>query len=193
MINIIMINIINDIDNSKIIAKENIKKGTIILIEKPVYKEKNIILLLYILIKNKDDINIKNLYPRNNININSTFLQTIYKLINNYPDKKIKQFLLLIDTNILIFYYYKILFNAFDMNTPAILPIGAKMNHSCKPNVYFYQKNNLMYFEALNDIKKNDELCYSYLRNYNFINQKDKQNYLLNHYNFICKCVMCFM
>lgn len=188
-----MINIINDIDNSKIIAKEYIKKGAIILIEEPVYKEKNIILLLYTFLKNKDDTNIKNLYPRNNINIKSTFLQTIYKLINNYPDKKIKQFLLLIDTNILIFYYYKILFNAFDMNYPAILPIGAKMNHSCNPNIYFYKKNNLMYFEALIDIKKGEELCYSYLRNYNFINQKDKQNYLLNHYNFICKCHICVM
>jgi hypothetical protein len=184
-------NIINDTDNSKIIAKYNIKTGTIILIEEPVYKEKDIILLLYKIIKNKDDINIKNLYPRNILNINSIYLQTIYKLINNYSDKKVKKHLLLIDTNIINFYYYKLLFNAFDMNNPSILPIGAKMNHSCKPNIYFYQKNNLMYFEALVDIKKGNELCYSYLRNYNFINQKDKQNYLFNHYNFICQCSQC--
>ncbi len=76
-------------------------------------------------------------------------------------------------------------------NHPTILPIGAKMNHSCKPNIYFYEKNNMMYFEALNNIKKGEELCYSYLRNYTFINQKDKQNYLFNHYNFICKCIIC--
>jgi hypothetical protein len=186
------INIVNDINNTKIIAKENIKKGTIVLIEEPKFKEKDIIYLLYIILKNKDDINIKNLYPRNNINHNSIYIQTLYKLINNYPDKKIKKHLLLIDTNIINLYYYKILFNAFDMNNyPAILPIAAKMNHSCKPNIYFYQKNNLMYFETLCDIKKEEELCYSYLRNYKFINQKDKQNYLFNHYNFICKCIIC--
>ncbi len=119
------INIINDIDNNRIIAKGNIKKNRIILIEEPIYKEKDIISLLYIILKNKDDINIKNLYPRNNNYINSIYLQTLYKLINNYPDKKIKKYLLIIDTNIINFYYYKILFNAFDMNgSPAILPIG---------------------------------------------------------------------
>ncbi len=187
--------VLNNINNIKIIAKENIKKGTIVLIEEPKFKEKDIIALLYIILKNKDDINIKNLYPRNkeNINeINSIYLQTLYKLINNYHDKKIKKYLLLVDNDIIILYYYKILFNAFDMNNnPTILPIGAKMNHSCKPNIYFYQKNNMMYFEALCNINKGDELCYSYLRNYKFINQKDKQNYLLNHYNFICKCIIC--
>jgi hypothetical protein len=187
--------IINTIDNNniKIIAKENIKKGKEILIEEPVYKEKDIIYLLYIILKNKDDINIKNLYPRNyNYINNSTYLQLLYKLINNYPDKKIRKYLLMSDNNTIYFYYFKILYNAFDMNGfSAILPIGAKMNHSCKPNVYFYQKNNMMYFEALTDIKSGDELCYSYLRNYKFINQKDKQTYLFNHYNFYCKCIIC--
>jgi hypothetical protein len=98
----------------------------------------------------------------------------------------------MIDNNTIYFYYFKILFNAFDMNgTPAILPIGAKMNHSCQPNVYFYQKNNMMYFEALTDINIGDELCYSYLRNYKYLNQKDKQNYLFRHYNFTCQCIIC--
>ena len=193
MINNMKIEIINDINNNKIIAKETIKKNEIILIEEPVYKEKNIIYLLYIILKNKDDINIKNLYPRNNNFIKkSTYLHTIYKLINNYPDQKIKKYLLMIDNNILNLYYFKILFNAFDMNNNAvILPIGAKMNHSCKPNIYFYQKNNIMCFEALTDIKAGTELCCSYLRNYKFINQKDKQTYLFNHYNFICQCITC--
>jgi SET domain-containing protein len=185
--------IINNIDDIKIIAKENIKKGNKILIEEAIYKEKDIIYLLYIILKNKDDINIKNLYPRNNNNFinNSTYSQLLYKLINNYYDKKIRKYLLMIDNNTIYFYYFKILYNAFDMNGySAILPIGSKMNHSCKPNVYFYQKNNMMYFEALIDIKSGDELCYSYLRNYKFINQKDKQTYLFNHYNFYCKCII---
>ena len=97
--------------------------------------------------------------------------------------------LLLININLLYHYYCKILFNAFQMNSScAILPIGAMMNHSCKPNIYFYEKNNEMHFEALTNINKNEELCYSYLRNYKYSNEKDKQYYLLNHYNFVCKC-----
>ena len=50
-----------------------------------------------------------------------------------------------------------------------------------------------MYFEALDNIKKNDELCYSYLRNFKYSTNKEKQMYLLNHYNFICKCYKCFI
>ena len=52
--------IINNINYNKIIAKDKIKKKEIILIEKPIYKEKDIIYLLYTILKNKDDINIKN-------------------------------------------------------------------------------------------------------------------------------------
>ena len=51
----------------KIIANENIKKGEIILIEKPLYQETDIIKLLYEILKNKEDSDIISLYPRKNI------------------------------------------------------------------------------------------------------------------------------
>ncbi len=191
------IKIIKD-DNYKIIAKNKIKKGEIILVEEPIYKEADIIKLLYEILRNKDDYNIISLYPRKYMNLNNPYFNNNYfinimKVINNYNNTKIRKFLLLIDINTLFFYYLKILFNAFQMNNYAcILPIGAMMNHSCSPNIIFYEKNNMMIFEALTNINKNDELCYSYLRNYKYANNKDKQLYLLNHYNFICECPLCY-
>jgi SET domain-containing protein len=183
--------IIKDV-NYKIIAKEKIKKGEIILVEKPIYKEPDTIKLLYEILRNKDDIHIISLYPREYMNLNNSYLINLMKLINNYNNHKIRKFLLLIDIKTLYFYYSKILFNAFQMNNNAcVLPIGAMMNHSCSPNIIFYEKNNTMIFEALTNINKNDELCYSYLRNYKYTNNKDKQLYLLNHYNFICQCSLC--
>lgn len=68
-------------------------------------------------------------------------------------------------------------------SVPTILSYGAMMNHSCKPNIYFYEKNNAMYFKTLCDIKKGNELKISYLRNKTNTSTKE---YLLNHYNFIC-------
>ena len=175
---------------SKIIANENIKKGEIILVEKPIYQEIDVIKLLYEILKNKEDINIIYLYPRCYLELpNNKYLSNLIKLINNYDNHKIKKYLLLININTLYFYYSKILFNAFQMNNySTILPIGAMMNHSCKPNIMFYEKNNMMIFEALTNINKNEELFYSYLRNFKYTNNKEKQLYLLNHYNFICEC-----
>jgi len=183
-------------DNYKIIAIDNIKKGDIVLIEKPIYQELDIIKLLYELLKNKTDTHIINLYPRVNFNLhllsNNIYLSNLINIINKYDNKKIKKYLLLVKIDTLYFYYLKILFNAFQMNNnSSILPIGAMMNHSCKPNIIFYEKNNMMIFEACANIKKDDELLYSYLRNYKYNNQTDKQNYLLNHYNFNCSCLEC--
>ena len=185
----------------KIIANNNINKGDIILIEQPIFNESDIISLLYTIIKNKDTIYIKNLYPRTNnfklLNIKDNPYNpcnvNLLKKINKYSNNKIKDFLLSFNINDIYFYYYKILFNAFEMNNNSvILPIGAMMNHNCKPNIIFNSINikgiNYMQFKALNNIKKDDELCYSYLRNYNGNNKLNKSLYLLNHYNFTCEC-----
>lgn len=188
-------------DGYMIIAKNNITKGDIILIEKPSYEEDDIICLLYTIIKNKDMMNIKNLYPRTNdfklLNTKDNIYNVnLLKIINKYHNKKIKDFLLSIDINEIYFYYYKILFNAFEMNnSSAILSIGAMMNHSCMPNIIFNTINikgiNYMKFIALTNINKNDELCYSYLRNYKLNQKLNRRSYLLNHYNFICNCNLC--
>lgn len=183
-------------------ANNNINKGETILIEQPIFNETDIISLLYTIIKNKDTIYIKNLYPRTTnfklLNIkDNPYNVYLLKIINKYPNNKIKDFLLSININDIYFYYYKILFNAFEMNNNSvILQIGAMMNHSCKPNIIFNSINikgiNYMKFKAINNIKKDEELCYSYLRNYKENNNRLNQRlYLLNHYNFICQCNLC--
>ena len=185
-------------DYYKIIALENIQKGEIILNEKPLFnlfgkKNNNYMLqMLYIMLKNNENHYILNLYPRNKIeliNNDNPYNINLIKIINNYNDNKTKRFLLSFDKSTLYLYYYKYLFNAFDMNnSPVILPIGALMNHSCTPNIIFYEHNNTMLFETLHNIKKGSELCYSYLRNYKSKTNINKHTYLINHYNFICKC-----
>ena len=191
----------NKNDNYQIKAKQPIKKGTIILKEVPKYNlfnQKQIdrtIEMLYLMLKNESDINIINLYPRKRINLlnnTSPYLINLIKYINKYPNDKIKKYLLGIDINKLYQYYYKYLFNAFDMHsTPVLLFKGAMMNHSCIPNVIFYEKNYIMHFETLRDINKNEELTYSYLRNSNVISKIDRMNYLIDHYNFKCLCELC--
>jgi hypothetical protein len=189
------INIVFSNDSYKVIANKNIKKGEIILVETPKYhlfdQPNDNIKMLYLLLLNKDDSDIANLYPRKPVDIkkeNNPYYINIIRTINTYSDKKIKNFLLNFNKETLNQYYYKYLFNAFLMNNkPAILPIGAMMNHSCTPNVKFYEKDICMYFETLCNIPKNTELCYSYLRNTKLDNTQDKLEYLLNHYNFICQ------
>jgi len=66
-------------DNYKIIANENIKKGEIILAEKPIYQETDIIKLLYEIIKNKENVDIVNLYPRAYLELNNTYLSNLLK------------------------------------------------------------------------------------------------------------------
>ena len=186
-------------DFYKIVAINDIKKKTIIMKEKSDYnlfgchKTNQILDILYLMLKNKDDLKIINLYPRNSIKLinqsNNPYLIDLLKEIKYCSNNKIKKFLLDHDIDTLYTHYYKILFNAFDMyGSPVLLFNGALMNHSCNPNIKFYEFNNAMYFETLIDIKKGDELTYSYLRNVLIKTPKDKHIYLLNHYNFYCKC-----
>lgn len=184
-------------DFYKIIALENIKKNTIVLKEIPKYslfgekKYDKIIDLLIIMLQNKEDPNILKLYPRTNIKILNTkenpYIFDLIKYINDSKcTNKDKRFLLKFDKDILYLHYYKILFNAFDMyDSASILINGAMMNHSIDPNIKFYPINNVMYFETIKNIKKGEELTYTYLRNVNCKTDKEIKEYLLNHYNFI--------
>jgi hypothetical protein len=190
-----MIKILCNSNQIFVIADKDIKKGSIVLIEKPIYIANDIIELLYLMLKNSSDNDLINLYPRSDIkliNNNSPYNIDLYKLINKC-DKNLRKFLLSINEKQLYHFYYKILFNAFQINNVntvinkvCILKTGAMMNHSCKPNIIFYENNNSMIFEANCDIKKGTELCYSYLRNCDLV--QDKHKYLIDHYNFICEC-----
>ncbi len=192
------IKIICENDFYKIISKKFIEKNTIVLIESPkLYLSNNpktnediLLNMLYLILKYKDTLFIKNLYPRAIIknpigNINNPYNINLIKLIKNCSNKIIKNYLLFFDKDTLYMHYYKYLFNAFDMdNSPVILPIGAMMNHSNNPNIIFYSENNKMIFKTINDIKPNEELCYSYLRNCKYKTPDEINEYLYNHYNF---------
>ena len=191
------IKIVNNNDYYKIISTDLIEKNTIILIEYPKiypvkqYKSNNeqLLNMLYLILKYKDSLFIKNLYPRAAIknpigNINNPYNINLIKLIKNCTNKVIKNYLLYFDKETLYMHYYKYLCNAFDMNNiPVILPIGAMMNHSNNPNIIFYPENNKMIFKTLKKVKPNEELCYSYLRNCKYINNDEINEYLYNHYN----------
>ncbi len=191
------IQIINNNDFYKIISTNFIEKNTIILIEEPyIYltnnpktNEERLLSMLYLILKYKDTLFIKNLYPRAIIknpigNINNPYNINLIKLIKNSSNKAIKNYLMFFDKDTLYMHYYKYLFNAFDMNNnPVILPIGAMMNHSNNPNIIFYPENNKMIFKTIKNIKPNEELCYSYLRNCKYRNQEEINEYLFNHYN----------
>ncbi len=185
-----------DNNNYRILANNNIIKGTIVLIEKPLiqFDSYDPIIIIYYMLKNNNNY-IQKLYPRQAniklINTKNEYNVNLIKLLNN-ANIHIKKYLQKYDESILYQYYYKYLFNAFSINKkPSILPIGAMMNHSCKPNIIFFEKDNSIYFQALENINKGTELCYSYLRNYKYKANTDKSLYLINHYNFECKCVMC--
>ena len=194
------IKIVYENDYYKIISNNFIEKNTIVLIEDPeIYLSNNpktnediLLNMIYIILKNKDSLFIKNLYPREIIEPNKTASRcannpyniNLIKLIKTCTNKIIKNYLLFFDKDTLYMHYYKYLFNAFDLNnSPVILPIGAMMNHSNNPNIMFYPENNKMIFKTIKKIKPNEELCYSYLRNVKCKTNEEINEYLFNHYN----------
>jgi len=193
------ISILYDAYGYKVIATSYIPKNTIIVQEEPIYNifgehnNNRTIQILYEMCKQKDN-RIDMLYPREYIEISRTnpynfHTINIMKDIKKYNDKNISSYLLSIDSKQLEIYYYKYLFNAFDMyNSPTILFIGAKFNHSCTPNITFHEKDNVMIFQTNQCIEKGTELMISYLRNTTNIYT---QTYLSNHYNFRCRCKKC--
>jgi len=183
------IKIIENTDYYKIIAIKDIKKDEELIIE---YSEFNLfglevvnrekqILKLYI--ENMNDPIIKELYPRTNDYTKTKLIKDIYIIIKS--DKKFKKF----DKNTIELSIAKYIFNAFEGYDygPLTLPIIAKINHSCKPNVKFRFNRNTgsMHLYAIRDIKKGEEILNSYLENKKINIHKE---YLQEHYGFICNC-----
>jgi len=183
------INLIVNSDYYKIIAIKDIKKDDRLIIEYPKYnlygtemldREKQI-LKLYI--DNMDDPDIKDLYPRTNDYTKTKLIKNIYKIIKS--DKKFNEY----DKNLIELCIAKYIFNAFEGFDfgPLTLPLIAKINHSCQPNVRFKFNRNTgsMHLYAIKNIKKGEEILDSYLENKNIKSHKD---YLKEHYGFICNC-----
>jgi hypothetical protein len=185
------IKIINDSNYSKIVAINNITKDDIIIIEYPkinLFGEEEIDKGLQTIkkyIETKED----KLYPRdiNNFPI-TNMVKNVHKIIK-YSDNKLKRFFENYTKKEIEFYYAKYLYNTFEGFNygPLTLPICAKLNHSCNPNVIFnFNKNNgTMIVKALRNIKRNEEIFGSYLMNKKIDNH---QYYLTEHYAFNCNC-----
>jgi len=192
------IKFINDIEFSKVVANQNIKSGEIIIIEYPkinLFGEKMTNRELKILekyLENKNNSDILKLYPRTNSFLRTELIKSVHKLIESVKksDKKLYENLIQYSKNELEFYFAKYIFNAFEgnMDGPLTLPLVARFNHSCNPNVKFKfdNKTKLMSVQTIRNIKKGEELFDSYLENKSIINHRD---YLYNHYGFYCDCI----
>ena len=188
-------------------AVTNIKQNEIILVEYPecvLYGENNIDRGLQVVKKYIESMEtdfIKELYPRdfNKFTSNIT-IKNVHKIIKHLENENkhntyITQFLAFFkqySKKQIEFYYAKYLYNAFEgfQYGPLTLPILAKFNHSCKNNniVFTFDSNKgFMIVKTTKNINKGDELFNSYLYNKNILNH---QQYLLEHYNFKCDCLV---
>jgi hypothetical protein len=178
-----------DIDYYKIIAIKDIKKNDELIIE---YCKYNLfgmevvnrdIQILKLYLENIDDPIIKELYPRTNNYIKTKLITRIHKIIKSYS------YFNKFDKDMIKLSIAKYIFNAFEGYDygPLTLPIIAKINHSCKPNVKFRfnRDTGSMHLFAIRDIKKDEEIFVSYLENKKI---KSHKEYLQEHYGFICKC-----
>jgi hypothetical protein len=184
------IKFILDDEYNKVIAKSYIKKGEILIIEYPdinLFGEEHIDKALQIMIKYKK-INENKLYPRSDCYFKSSLVKNIHKIIDN-SDKKIKSQFDLIPKLEIEKLYSKYLYNTFEgwEYGPLTLPLIAKLNHSCQPNVeYNFNKiNGTMIVTSIRNIKPNEEIFDSYLSNKNIPNHPE---YLFEHYGFKCNC-----
>lgn len=183
-------------------SNENIPRNTILIKEKPsfyiqeneqIYSE--VFQLLYNVLTSKD----KDLLFK--------FFKLLPKSLQNYrvdKEKILIEFEKIKKLNIEMYnflsqnytldeiylYCAKYMCNAFEFNNkPVILLTGSMLNHSCLPNVVFGKKNKMMYFQAIRDIKKNEEILDNYIDI--TLPQIDRQIYLKNQYGFDCDCTRC--
>jgi hypothetical protein len=191
------IKIIKSNDYHKVISTQDINKDELLIIEYPEFNLygfnviERTLQTIQLYLMNKTNKYIKDLYPRTYDYKKTEMINSIHKVI-----KSIKN----INNDLYIFfqkypkeevelYFTKYLYNAFEGNNygPLTLPIIAKLNHSCIPNVKFtFNKNDgCMYVYAVQNINKNEEIYDSYIENKKI---KDHKLYLQEHYGFSCYC-----
>ena len=191
------IKIIKTKDYHKIQSIQNINKNDLLIIEYPefnLFGEKKIdrtLQMIQLYLTNKNNKNIIDLYPRTYDYIKTKMIKSIHNLIKSIEniDIKLYMFFQKYSREEIEFYFAKYLYNAFEGNNygPLTLPIIAKINHSCNPNVRFTfnRDNGSMYVYANRNINKNEEIYDSYLENKKIKNHKI---YLQEHYGFSCDC-----
>lgn len=183
-------------DQYKVIAKDHIKKGDVILKEVPryhLYGEQNNDPAIQIIIKmiyGREN----ELYPRNISDITKEQIKRC-KIIRKYLDNKLQKQLKNIDDVTFTQYYLKYLYNAFTMYEcgPVILILGARLNHSCDPNTEFYadHKSGMFIFKTTKNIKPGEEITDSYIPDPLEMKYENRQIYFEEHYGFVCNCDRC--
>lgn len=85
----------------------------------------------------------------------------------------------------------------FSHNSAALFPTIAKSNHSCYPNADFISRQdlNVQDLVAMRLIKKDEEICISYLpAAAEGSDVRDiRQGYIRKWYGFACKCEICIL
>jgi len=174
-----------------VIATQDIKKGTIILNEKPALIGEDMYDIIYKLYNEDEDISMfKDLVPFE-IDDNVIKYEKILMDIKTLPFY-IRNFFLIMDPEEIRLLCAKFYRNAFRYKTEsAILYQGRLFNHSCNYNVEFEldEKNNSYIFRTTRDIKKNEELTDHYINtNLPF---KQRRKLLFDQYAFNCLCLNC--
>lgn len=179
----------NQNDYQYVKSKTNISKGEILIKEYPkinLFGELEIDKGLQI-IKKYIELKENELYPRNYNYKKTKMIKNVHKIINNTP--KFKNFFDNLSNSEIEYYYAKYIFNTFEGGRygPLTLPLTAKLNHSCKPNVEFRfdEKTGQMITYAISDIRKGEEIFDSYLTKKII---KSHKEYLEEHYGFSCNC-----
>ena len=76
------------------------------------------------------------------------------------------------------------------MGGGAMFPMAATMEHSCRANCNFHvQPTGEMVVSALEDIEPGTRLSIDYGTVY--LPTRDRRQYLLQHYRFLCRCTLC--
>jgi len=161
-----------------VIANEDIKSGTLILLEHVIWnKDENYILSFLI----KDKVLYDSLYPRN---IDDSELNEIY---NTLPNKNEINF-----EDLKLSYSIKQKFNANVFNFDNVFVLGnsiSKFNHDCIPNCHIdiacHVNTYKFYgFWAHRNIKKGQELTIDYINTESI----DRHNCMKKQLNFKCNC-----
>lgn len=81
--------------------------------------------------------------------------------------------------------------NCVDVNGQrALYPLSCRMNHSCKPNCYWYSKDGKRVVRLVTPIEKNEEFTIDYIES-RFTPRKERQDLLQKTKSFTCQCRRC--
>ncbi len=176
---------------NKVIAKENIKQGEILIKEYPKInlfgekaEDRDVSFLKKLLLSTDNE-----LYPREFKEFKRTKMtKKIFDKIKN-TNISTQKFFENYDSSYIEYFYAKHLFNSFEGYEygPLYLPMIAKLNHSCCPNTKFLfdKQTGIMTLIATKDINKKTEITDSYITNKKI---DDHKEYLNEHYGFTCSC-----